>query len=175
VLDALNQWTLNDSGALRFALETFLQPLLMVLGGAVVANLLVPRWQQGFLRRRSFEERRHRIGEEIAAAFDDYISAWRRLIGFARYMQGQDAPEAEDEAKLFAYAERRNAARDRLVSALTQYRLYGSDAENTLIDSFLGWDEAQGTKVVADLPELAEWRAHQNRILAAIARRFRES
>jgi len=145
--------------------------------GGFVANVIYPR----YLRKKAVTERRALIAEDVAAEMNTYITSWRRLIDAAKYAgkrhtellkeHGEELPEVA-EAELNAcservatFAENRNICRDKLHSSLSRCRLYCKEDEQSVIEDYLRWDEAQVTKTLDDLPTLRDWRRWEQKLL----------
>lgn len=139
-------------------------PVITLLVGGVLANLLYPRWQERAARNRTFNERRFAIMEEIADLFPPYVAAWRRLVQISELERTRPLSDAESERKML-FVSQRTEARDALCSALSRSQIYFSDKSWDTICSFLEWDEANSAKRLEELPEISEWRYWQDEII----------
>ncbi len=157
-------------------------PSVLVIVGGFVANVIYPRVQDRYLRKKAFTERKSLIAEDIAAEMNTYITSWRRLVDTANYAHqrqnelleesdGNLSPSAEAELdacaeRMATFAESRNVCRDKLHSSLSRCRLYCDENEQSIIEDYLRWDEAQVTKSLEDLPTLKDWRLWERKLLA---------
>lgn len=153
-------------------------PTLIAIVGAILANILLPRWQDRYLKRKAREERRLAIGENILALMNIYVTNWRRLIDIAKYeveLHDRLAKAAEGEkkgieealqsalARKQTFVTDRGRTRDGLMDAISRYKMYCPVDSRTLCSEFVVWDEAQSTKGLLELPPIAEWRVWENR------------
>lgn len=158
----------------------FLAPFLLLLVGGIAANILYPRWQDTYLRRKSAAERRGKLGEDVVSLMNQYVVNWRRLIDCANYANDclNEISLKEDEvsqtklqselqfrqSKTEEAAKNRNETRDGLMSSLTRFSLYCSKKDRTVIKEFLLWDEAQAKKTLDELPKIKEWWEWEERL-----------
>lgn len=171
--------TLEEYSVAYTVLRYLAFPILIALLGALLANILLPRWQDRYLKRKAREERRLEIGENILALMNIYVTNWRRLIEIAKYEVelGERIGAATDEserqrleealkaatARKQTFVADRGKTRDALMDAISRYRMYCSEDARVLAREFVAWDEAQSTKSLLELPQIGEWRAWEDR------------
>lgn len=171
-----------DESSVGYILLRFWGPaLLTIVLGGLFASIIFPRWQDRYIRRKSFEERRLSLREALLVSLDAYITEWRRLIQCAEYEEGLrsdcsgeglSARERADlEARLDAAhgntadrARSRSTARDELMRTIALYRGYCDPATGRHLSVFAEWDEAQSRKRLNELPPIAEWRDRESDI-----------
>jgi hypothetical protein len=146
-------------------------PLISILVGGVVAQIVLPRLQASFNRTKLFDEKRVLVMEELAEVFPTYIANWARLISMAqaeRASGGVLPPHLKQ--KKDEHADDRNRARDELLSLIARARLYFSDPVEEEMANFLAWDKRYVSATLDELPAVEEWTRWERRILNAMRR-----
>lgn len=163
----------------------FLAPFLLLIVGGTAANILYPRWQDAYLRRKSAAERRGKLGEDVVALMNQYVVNWRRLIDCANYANDclNEISRSEDvssqtelqnelefrQKRTAEAAKSRNETRDGLMSSLTRFSLYCSKNDRAVIKEFLLWDEAQAKKTLDELPKIQEWWEWEEKLATVVS------
>lgn len=158
---------LDPDGPVFQLMTSWGPPVITILVGGTLANLLYPRWQNRAAASRSFNDRRFALMEEVADCFPLYVNAWRRLIQISTLEAQRGLSEDETDRKT-GFVTQRNDARDRLFSALSRGRVYFSGETWGIISSFKTWDSMQGNKRLAELPEIEEWLEWEDRIMTQL-------
>ena len=118
---------------------------------------------------RFFLEKQAATADRVAQEFSKYVENWRRIMELKKHVSGEKRnPSAEELEQLKTYVVDRNAARDRLFSALDALHLYFKNETSIRAMQFRSWDEQQSTKTVADLPAISEWQARERALLSAM-------
>lgn len=178
---------LPEQSVLYVTLRYLAFPLTLVAAGGFAANILFPRWQDRYLQRKARAERRYEIGEDILALMNVYVSNWRRVIEMASYEEmlrkkfsrcrTQEKRESYEKAIDIAverkevFVQQRGETRDKLMDAISRYKLYGSESELKQMQSFASWDEQQSTKILLELPKVEEWREWEKILTEAVSAR----
>jgi len=162
---------LDPESPLSMMMRHWGPPLITIVLGGLFASILFPRWQEAHTRARAMAQHRLDLTEGLASAFAKYITAWRRLIDIARLGQERPLTETEIERRN-AFVVQRNGARDTLLDLCARGQLYFSDQVCDLIAAFIAWDSEQASKQLAELPEIAEWREWEKRILQRLKREY---
>lgn len=162
---------LNPESPLSLIMRHWGPPLITIILGGLFASILFPRWQEAYTRARATAQHRLDLTEGLASAFAKYITAWRRLIDIARL--GLERPLTETETdRRNAFVADRNTARDALLDLCARGQLYFSDQVCDLIAAFIAWDTDQASKRLGDLPEIAEWRQWEAKILQTLKKEY---
>jgi hypothetical protein len=143
--------------------------LVSIVVGGLFASILFPRWQASYTRTKTLIERRFALIEAVATQFSAYITAWRRLIQIAILEAERPLTETES-ARMAGFVAQRNEARDALWASFARGQFYFTEQASDVIRVFTAWDEAQVAKPLADLPDIAEWRQWEARVLAQLKR-----
>lgn len=160
---------LDPESPLALMMRHWGPPLITIVLGGLFASILFPRWQEAHTRARAMAQHRLDLTEGLASAFAQYITAWRRLIDIASLGQQRPLTETEIERR-DAFVIQRNGARDTLLDLCARGQLYFSDQACDLVAAFIAWDSAQTSKQLGELPEIAEWRQWETRILQRLKR-----
>lgn len=142
---------------------------------AIFASYFVPRWQERNANRAMITERRLRAIEQTADAFVRYIIAWRRLIEFSRALEaraGEQSPSDDENQRRIAFATERNRHKEDLLAALHQSVVYFDRETFEIFEEFTRWDESHSVSTLEDLPDVSEWWAWQERIIARMKRKM---
>jgi hypothetical protein len=151
------------------AFKDSIPTLVSIIVGGLFASILFPRWQSRYTRTKTLTEHRFALTEALAAQFQAYVTAWRRLIQISTLETGRALSE-EEAARKGAFVVQRNEARDALWASFARGQLYFTDQTCDIIRKFMEWDETQGSKTLADLPSIEEWRQWESRLLAQLKR-----
>lgn len=142
-----------------------------ILSGVVglCAGILLSNHNSTISTNRFFLERQVEAANSVVANLSTYVENWRRLIALRRVFETRNLPPSEEEQKrLFAIADARNQARDRLFSALDSLSLYYDGRIVETSEEFRKWDELQAIKELADLPEISEWKERARPIIISL-------
>jgi hypothetical protein len=166
----------SQSDLLKDLVQLLLYPVLTVSVGAIIANVLLPRWQSSFLREKKRRDRLADVGEEIVANLNLYVTYWLRLIAISTFIfENQDH---EDKAELQKaldrkenFIEQRNICRDRLLENISRFALY-NDNESSVqeLEDFVNWDRSLAVLTLAELPDETEWRTREAGVNRAVKR-----
>jgi hypothetical protein len=133
----------------------------------LVSGLLLSTYNSNLSNNRYFLEKQANSANEVAAHFSNYIENWRRLVTLRRDWATRKITPSEDEQKrLFAIADERGKARDKLFSSLDLLALYFDEGVVKMAYEFRQWDEAQADKLIDVLPEIREWQARSRNLMA---------
>lgn len=158
---------LDPGSPLAILLTEWGPPFVTIVIGGLFASILFPRWQDIWTRTRAASQRRLDLTQDIASAFEKYVTSWRRLVDIAGLARERPLTEAE-QAQLQSFVAHRNAARDTLLDRCALGQLYFSDKGCALIDSFACWDTAQAAKRLEELPDMEEWRKWKARVMVQL-------
>lgn len=185
-MDLLFHEYTKDETLLYTILRYLIFPVVLLVIGGVAANILYPRWQDRYIRRKYLNERKFEIGENILSLMNNYMTMWRRLINISIYEKEtitslnrsrSDKKKAILRAKLEDVSSRkmeivksRSNSRDSLMDAICRIKIYIDSDNQIVLDDFTRWDAAQSTKTLDELPDVAEWQSWEERIRLTISR-----
>lgn len=158
-----------ENTLLHIALTQWAPSIFTICVGGLLASVIFPRLQGRWQVDRTRHAKRVEIAERIAQQLDRYIVCWRRLMQISQ-LEASRALTAEEAERKRAFIAQRNERRDALHDSLTIGGLYFSDGAAELFAAYRAWDEGNAAKRLSDLPDIAEWRDWERRIVATVKR-----
>ncbi|MGO7149018.1 hypothetical protein ACCS52_26640 [Rhizobium ruizarguesonis] len=160
---------LNDKSIGFIVLKDWVPTLMTIIIGGIFASIVLPAWQERYLRAKALASRRLEIAENVTRNFQKYITSWKRLITIS-VLEAESGLNEEQKQTKMGFVVARNASRDALLESLAVSRLYYPETCSEVVQSFCKWDEDRSIERLDKLPKIDAWRDWERRVLESLYR-----